>query len=203
MWLWTGFLAMALAQDGVVIQGKVTASGRGEHTIIVYVDGEGPAFDAPVAADVRQKDRQFAPGAVVVSPGAEVRFPNEDNVLHNVFSLTPGAEFDLEEYGGGESRSTKLAQSGEVEVYCNRHEDMAMKILVVPNRWYAEVAADGSFRIEGVTPGPHTLVAWSPGHWEQRQQIEAKAALAPVEFALKKRPQDVPHTNKYGLPYYR
>ncbi|TNE88159.1 MAG: hypothetical protein EP330_16000 [Deltaproteobacteria bacterium] len=195
----------ALAEGPAAIEGRVELKRRPtDGPVVVYVDGEGPDFSTPLNGRVEQRNLAFAPGSAVVSVDSVVDFPNEDNVLHNVFSLTPGSEFDLQEYGAGRTRSWEPAQAGEVEIYCNRHEDMAMKILVLPNAWYAQVEADGSFKIEGVSPGSHTLVAWSASHWEQRIDVSVpEEGAVQASFALKRRPADIPHTNKFGLPYYR
>lgn len=46
--------------------------------------------------------------------GAEVVFPNQDPILHNVFSLTPDNDFDLGLYGRGEGRSVTFSTTGLV-----------------------------------------------------------------------------------------
>jgi hypothetical protein len=40
---------------------------------------------------------------------------------------------------------------------------MRAQILVVPNSYYATVAADGTFRIRNVPPGTFSLTFWSDG----------------------------------------
>ncbi|MCO4746411.1 MAG: hypothetical protein KC912_16560 [Proteobacteria bacterium] len=203
--LLAAFLVPADASEPGVIEGVIQLKRRpSDGPVVVYIDGEGPSFSHARSGSVVQRNRAFEPGSLIVSRDAVIDFPNQDNVLHNVFSLTPGSEFDLAEYGAGQTRSWVAREAGEVEVYCNRHEDMAMKVLVLPNAWHSEVDEQGHFRIQGVSPGEHTLVAWSPDHWEQRIEVVVPdSGAVDAQFTLKRRPADVPHTNKFGMPYYR
>ena len=44
---------------------------------------------APVTATMTTRRKQFVPRVLAVTAGSEVRFPNEDPILHNVFSTSP------------------------------------------------------------------------------------------------------------------
>ena len=49
--------------------------------------------------EVKQHNLQFEPFVLVVPVGAEVRFPNEDSVHHQVYSFSPAKTFELKLYG--------------------------------------------------------------------------------------------------------
>jgi len=159
-------LSPALAQEKAgSIKGTIAVKARRANSpVVVYIDGDGPALESLMTGEVAQKNARFKPQGLVVATGAEVSFPNEDKFFHNVYSLAPGASFDLGHYASGHSETVIFNEPGVVDVACNIHADMSMKILVLPNAWYAEVAEDGSFEITGVTPGPHRVVAWSADH---------------------------------------
>ena len=73
--------------------------------------------------------------------------PNDDDVAHNVHSLSATEQFDLGFYAKGAKKTVTFERPELVEVHCVIHSFMSGKILVVPNRYYAIVVADGTFHI--------------------------------------------------------
>ena len=190
------------------ISGKVTAANGELHDVYVYADGPPSGAPAnPNAAPLQamaQKANKFSPEVLVTVAGSTLDFPNQDKLYHNVFSLTPGNEFDLGLYRGGESKTNQMQQPGEVDVYCNIHPQMTGKVLVVPNASYTQVQADGSFKLTGLPAGKVTLVAWSPTHTPSKQQVEVHAdAAVHVNFVLRPRSAAGTHLNKNGEQYGR
>ena len=51
-------------------------------------------------------------------------------------------------------------KAGAVQVYCDIHSDMRGDIIVAPTRRFARIGPGGSFRIEDVPPGDHTVKVW-------------------------------------------
>jgi plastocyanin len=84
------------------------------------------------AADfqILQKDKTFRPGSLKVKVGDTVDFRNEDDIFHNVFSLSDTKSFDLGSYPKGQGRKVTFDKPGSVEVECSIHPDMHMKIEV-------------------------------------------------------------------------
>jgi hypothetical protein len=150
---------------------------------------------------IEQSGKKFVPGWAVIQRGTNVSFPNKDNIYHNVFSLSPGNAFDLGLYNsGGDPKSHTFTESGPVDVYCNIHPQMQTSVLVVPNRHYAKIKADGSFELSGVPSGRRKLVAWAPGSRTTADWIEVTAGGA-AEVALKLEPKSSAHKNKDGQAY--
>ena len=118
-----------------------------------------------------------------------------------MFSSSPRNSFDLGTYQAGEKpRSVTLTGSGVVEVFCNIHQKMSAKILVVPNPLYAKVKSDGTFRIENVPVGARRVVAWSANAKPVQQKVEVTASGTAVSFSLA-RDEGAAHTNKFGQAY--
>lgn len=193
------------------VRGSVKAEGGLAASTVVYVHAAAPPSAAAPAAvpptarpRMMQKNATFAPGVLVVEAGTTVDFPNEDKIYHNVFSLTPGNEFDLGLYRGGVSKSTQLTTPGEVSVYCNIHPEMVARVLVVPPGLHAKVGADGRFTLEGVAPGAVEVTAWSPDHEPVTVTITVKeGGDATADFDLSKRKATRTHLNKSGEQYGR
>ena len=83
-----------------------------------------------LAADheITQQDRHFSQTEITIKVGDTISFKNDDEVTHNVFSVTPGMEFDLHRQAPGASSTIPFNKVGDVEVDCSIHP--RMKLLV-------------------------------------------------------------------------
>ena len=54
-------------------------------------------------ARIRTTGKRFVPRVAWTTPGSAVAFPNQDHILHNVFSVTPGDAFDSGHYEPGDA----------------------------------------------------------------------------------------------------
>jgi plastocyanin len=184
------------------VSGRVHAEGDlGE--AYVWIDGYRSSPVKNRTVEIRQKDKRFVPAVQVVQVGTRVLFPNFDNVIHNVFSATPDNHFDLGNVKAGEKTDPiVLLKPGHVEVYCNIHSKMRADLLVVPNPFWAKVAADGSFQIPGVPVGQRKVVLWGPALAPASQRVEVTPhGNATVTLNAAKPGAPRPHLNKHGQPY--
>src|SRR5579864_70359 len=141
-----------LAKDG-----KGPARGADPVQAVVYFEPQGAAH-APHAAkepeapyQLLTKHKEFFPHVMAVPVGSRVQFPNQDPILHNVFSVSPGNAFDLGIYRVGPPKEKRFETPGLVRVYCNVHQQMVAYILVLDaSSSHASPAADGSFRLTGL-----------------------------------------------------
>lgn len=65
---------------------------------------------AGIAADhtIEQKDRKFSQSQIEIHVGDKLIFTNSDEVTHNVYSATPGLEFEIKRQAPGGSRAFLL-----------------------------------------------------------------------------------------------
>ena len=188
-------------QTHAAIEGSVRVSGGEAEAVYVYVDNvKGPPVKGKTV-QIKQEGKQFAPTHAVVQVGTNLWFPNEDSIFHNVFSQSPRNSFDLGAYRSGPPpHAVTMTAAGVVDVQCNMHESMRASVLVVPNRLYAKVRSDGTFRIEGVPTGSRRVVAWGPNLKPSRQTVDLGASGARADFSLEYTgPKVLP--NKLGQPY--
>ena len=81
---------------------------------------------------VYQENKKFSESEITIKQGQSVTFANRDAVTHNVYSKTPGMEFDLRTQPVGQSSEIKFDHVGEADVQCAIHPQMKMKVKVVP-----------------------------------------------------------------------
>jgi plastocyanin len=181
-----------------VLQGKVQLPA-GEPVAYVYVENvAGMPVHESVTID--QKNKRFVPAWAVVRSGTTIKFPNSDNIYHNVFSLSSGNTFDLGLYNSSSAPKTHTFNApGAVDVYCNIHPQMAASVLVVPNQLFAKVKPDGTFAIKNVPQGQRKVVVWSPGSKLASRWVEIGDGAAQVELKLE--PRSGAHPNKQGRAY--
>ena len=115
---------------------------------------------AHLRGTIAQSDERFSPHVLPVMQGATVEFPNEDDVFHNVFSLSSARTFDLGRYPRGDSKSVTFSRAGTVQVFCHIHGDMSAIVLVLPNPYFATPESTGRFVIDNVPEGEYSIVGW-------------------------------------------
>src|SRR3984957_2210645 len=81
-----------------------------------------------LAADheITQQDRHFSQTEIIIKVGDTISFKNDDEVTHNVFSTTPGMEFDLHRQAPGASSTIPFNKAGDAEVDCSIHPRMKL-----------------------------------------------------------------------------
>ncbi|HLK91233.1 MAG TPA: hypothetical protein VKZ18_15145 [Polyangia bacterium] len=183
------------------ISGHVRTGGQPIGEVYVYVEGIHASPVRGKTLEIKQRDKQFSPRVAVVPVGTRLIFPNQDTVIHNVFSTSAGNTFDLGSVKGGEtSTPVVLLRSGPVEIFCNIHSKMRSDVLVVPNGHWTRVAADGSFQISGVPAGTRKVVLWSPTLRPVSEQVEVTAKGGTATFTAEASGFR-PHLNKRGQAY--
>lgn len=158
-----------------------------------------PPPSEPVVMLTRRK--QFQPRVLAVVAGGAVRFPNEDPILHNVFSTSPDNAFDAGLYGTGPGVVHAFRNPGLVKVYCNVHHSMFGFIVVLDTPFHTRAGVDGGFRLDGLPAGEGELVVFHERARPWRRTLDpAGAGAVEIRLDLDRR-RVPPHMNKFGRPY--
>jgi hypothetical protein len=148
--------------------------------------------------------KQFVPRTLAITVGSKVRFPNEDPILHNAFSLSKDNGFDVGLYGEGEGKTVTFSHVGYVRVYCNVHHSMVGHILVLDTPYFAHPDATGAFRLDHLPAAEGDLVIWheraAPWHVVLNPGTQTSPLQVRMELTQRRIP---PHMNKFGKPYGR
>jgi plastocyanin len=79
---------------------------------------------------VVQKDKNFSKHALKIRSGDRIVFRNEDSVVHNIYSLTPGFAFEIKTQMPGQTAEQSFEGKGEAEVRCAIHPQMKLLVKV-------------------------------------------------------------------------
>jgi len=130
---------------------------------VVYLDeplaNVTPA-DTKSVAITTQRNAIFDPHVLPIAVGTSVKWPNEDEIYHNVFSMSDAKQFDLGLYHQEKVPVLIFDKVGRIDVFCAIHSQMHCIILVVPNPFFTKVDANQKFVIKNVPAGTYKLRAW-------------------------------------------
>jgi len=110
---------------------------------------------------LRSSQHGLAPAVLAVSAGQSIRFENQSEIYHRIFSYSESNRFDLGVVRRGEARSIALRQPGVVRIYCSLHPAERAVVFVAPSPYFATFRPPGSYEIRDVPPGRYRLHAWS------------------------------------------
>ena len=95
---------------------------------LAFIAGASVALAAE--RTISQKGKVFSQAAVEIKKGDTLVFLNDDNVVHNVLSTTPGNVFNLGSIAPGHSTPVTFDKAGELQVLCAIHPSMKMSVKV-------------------------------------------------------------------------
>jgi plastocyanin len=160
------------------------------------------------SATIAQENKSFTPHISAVQVGSSVQFPNHDHVLHNVFSLHEGRQFDLGFYEAGSVKTVRFDRPGISYLFCNIHPEMTAALVVVDSPYFALSDASGHVNIAGVAEGKYILHVWSEQSLPEslaalKREVTISSNNANLGTIKLHRNEQFPsrHKNKYGQDY--
>ena len=201
----------ALPLAAATVSGKVSfITKRGQNPVanetLVWLEPAGKAVrKSPQTFQMMTRGKTLVPHVLAIPLGSTVEFPNDDPISHNLFSLSPGATFDLGLYRRGAGKSHKFDVPGVVNVYCNVHPSMSSVIHVMATPYYTFADAAGNYALGDVPPGKYRLVAWNEQGGQTITDVDVSTAGA-VSGALavtldSRNYRITQHMDKNGKPY--
>lgn len=206
--------AIATPAGAAELGGRVTLLEEGRsspevrYAVVTFTPQAAVATSPPAPADDEPLEivtvrKEFQPRVAIVPLGATVSFPNQDPILHNVFSVTAGSVFDLGLVRQGESGEATFDQPGVVRIFCNVHHSMVAYAVVTDSPHTAYVDRQGGFRLEGVPAGPGTLRVWHERAEPVELLVDPRAGEPVAVELVVTKPRIPTHSNKFGRPYSR
>jgi plastocyanin len=127
---------------------------------------------------VDQVDKQFVPYVKAVPVGATVRFPNSDNIRHQVYSFSPTKKFELPLYAGTDAPPVVFDKPGVVILGCNIHDWMIGYIYVSDTPFFAKTGAAGTATLNEMPAGEYTVRVWHPSMERAEETTAQRLTLA-------------------------
>lgn len=212
-----GLMINSAYADNAYITGKVKIFDLDKQPlsnfagVVVFLDGSTAnvpkqkplSTKESLPPQMSHKDKQFSPRVLPLKRGGKIDFHNDDNIFHNVFSLSKAKPFDLGIYPTGSSKIVSFERSGLVKIYCNIHPNMVSNILVLNNDHFATSENDGTFTIKNIPIGKHTVRVW---HEVENITKEFEFTVAEGEnnlpdIVINLTKKLIPHKNKFGKHY--
>jgi hypothetical protein len=116
-----------------------------------------PPLDA-----IDQVDKQFVPYVKAIYVGSKVKFPNKDNIRHQVYSFSAAKKFELPLYAGTEAPPVAFEKPGVVVLGCNIHDWMIGYIYVADTPFFAKTASSGTVTLNELPAGDYRVRIWHP-----------------------------------------
>lgn len=205
-------LLAAVETTAATVSGSVSfVSRRGQAPVaaetVVWLAPATAAPRQPQRVQMVTRNKTLSPHVLTVPVGSTVQFPNEDPIIHNLFSLSASNPFDLGLYKKNSGKSHKFDKPGVVTVYCNVHPNMSAVIHVMDTPYYSMTDASGSFSFANVPAGKYKLVAWNEKAGAQQAPLEITATgeiKGSTKIILDARNyRATQHLNKKNQPYSR
>lgn len=122
-----------------------------------------------------QRNAKFVPRVVPVTRNTVVEFINYDKFYHNVFSVTPGARFNLGRRPTGTIVRHKIERPGEIKLFCDIHAQMNATIISLDTPYFTRVQPTGTFQIEDLPEGEYLVQIYHPDLPDTEQHISVEA----------------------------
>ena len=172
------------------------------HNIVIFIEGEFSAAESSTQIQkLSHKGKAFSPRVMTLSKGDSIDFLNDDNIFHNVFSVSRIQPFDLGIYPSGTSKLKSFDQPGMVRLYCNIHPNMISHVLVLNNKFHTKTDEKGYFSIEDIPAGNYKLRIWHEFSEEYKQPLNLTRNQNNLKIHIQETKAFIQHKNKFGKTY--
>lgn len=123
---------------------------------------EASASPLPQPVTVEQFGVAFVPRVIPITVGTTLEFINQDHIYHNVFSLTPGAKFDIGRKPTGIIERRNIDKVGVVQLFCDIHPQMSAVVLSLDTPYFSQVDREGKYAIGDLPSGTYEVRVYHP-----------------------------------------
>lgn len=181
-------LCSQLTEGKLMVQESVLTSPDGS-LANVFVRLEGTFPDTPVPEEpvvIDQADCVFVPRVVGARAGQLVQIKNSDPLLHNLNSQSSTSNrFNVGQPMQGMVYEVRLEEEESMlRIRCDLHRWMTEYIGVVSHPYFAVTDLSGTFVVDGVPTGTHTIQAWHEEYGVLTETVTVEAGgVAVADFA--------------------
>ena len=135
----------------------------------------GPGTAAPkppTAPAMDQRNQQYVPYVLPVRTGTTVKFPNTDNIQHNVYSFSPAKTFELKLFGRSTTPEVVFDKAGVAVLGCNIHDWMLGFVVVLDTPYFGKSARNGTVTLRDLPAGEYTVNVWQPNMQDDDKPVQ-------------------------------
>ena len=125
-------------------------------------DATSTSTGAGKVVTIAQENGQFDPLVTVVQTGTAIAFPNNDNVHHNVYSISRAKRFQLPLYKDQAPDPIVFDTPGSVVLGCNIHDWMVAYVKVVDSPHFAKTDENGRVEVDELSDIEYEVEVWHP-----------------------------------------
>jgi plastocyanin len=129
-------------------------------------------------AKILQFKAKFYPHVVPITRGTVVEFINKDRIYHNVFSVTPGARFNIGRRPQNEVVPVRININGEIKLFCDIHSHMNATILSLDTPYFTRANERGEYKLENLPDGVYEVTIYHPDFDPLVEKVEIKNGQA-------------------------
>ncbi len=132
--------------------------------MVVYVEpiGHKITLKNTNTLEVGQANKAFIPYISVMQLGSKVKFNNQDNITHHIYSPVGDNKFSVKIRSGQEVIKNDFNEAGEVSMGCNIHDWMSGYMLIVDTPFFAKSDKNGNTEMVIDKSGQYKVVVWHP-----------------------------------------
>lgn len=116
-----------------------------------------PELSPTSNAIMNQMEKTFVPKVLPITKGSSVEFLNSDTEVHNIFSMTPRATFNIGRRQPGKSVPQLIEKVGVVDLKCDIHCGMNASILSLDTPYFTKANASGNYEVDGLPDGNYRV----------------------------------------------
>ena len=120
---------------------------------------------------INQKNKAFSPYLSVIQANQEIRFTNNDDITHHIYSVSHGNKFSFKVRAGQSNANTIFDHRSEIAMGCNIHDWMSGYLLVVDTPYFAKTNKLGMVNFSNVKHGEYQIVVWHPQLQESNNRL--------------------------------
>ena len=153
-------------------QSKAEASSSFQDVIIAAYPLSFKADVKPLeTARVVQRNAKFIPNVLPVTPGTKVEFINLDRFFHNVFSISPGARFNIGRRPTNAVVQWTINKRGDINLFCDIHSQMNAKIVSLNTPYFTTANNNGVYLLDKLPAGTYRIEVVHPSFKKVSTQV--------------------------------
>jgi plastocyanin len=174
----------------IMTETVVSGTGNTLGNVVVYISaGDQAGGPAPQAVRYEQKGCEYVPHVAVLQVGQPLEIYNDDQTSHNIHPLAKvNSEWNKSQPPGAPPIKATYDKPEFIAVKCNVHPWMRGNFAVLTTSHHALTGPDGTFTLEGLSPGKYTVTAWHERFGTQTQEVTVGGKPATADFVMKATP---------------